>query len=103
MMEFAVALDHKAKGVLRVAVLRGSLLRSEVLDRDPEGRRDLGTTAEAEVGEADRAALAAAADRHESAGLLGERQELRPFPDMRDRLRLRMHRHQGAELGPERH
>ena len=98
----ALALDHEAEGVLRMAMFRRRLARTEILDRGPERRADIGVTAEAGIGEPDGPPLATASDRHQLARLFGKRQELRPLPDMGDRLGFRMHRHQIAELRPER-
>ena len=60
---------HEAEGVLRVPVLRRVLARHQVLDRRPQRRRRERPSAQARVGQRDRAPLAAAADRDEVAGL----------------------------------
>ena len=98
----AFALDHEAEGVLRMAMLGRGLARPQILDGGPQRRADIGAAAEAGIGEADGAALAAAANRHEFARPCGKRVEPVPLPDMRNRLRRRHERHQIAGLGPER-
>jgi hypothetical protein len=97
-----VTLDHEAEGVLRVAMLGRGFSRPEILDRGPERGRDIGVWREPGIREAKRAALAASTHRNQLARLLGQRQKFGPFPQVRDRLRFGVHRHQVAQLGPER-
>lgn len=71
----AFAFNDKAECVLRVAVFRGGLARSKVLNCGPERGRYISITAQTRIGEADCPSLAAATDWYEFARLLRERQE----------------------------
>ncbi len=98
----AFTLDDEPEGVLRVPVLGRGLLGSEVLDRRPQRGGDVGDAAESGVGQGDGTPLTAAAHRDEVTGPLSERVQGRPLPHERHGLRRRHHRHQVAELGPQR-
>jgi len=99
-LALALALALEAERVLGVTMLRRGLLRPEVLDGRPQRRRHVRDTAEAGVGQRDRAAFPAAADGHEVAGPLRQRVQRRPLPDEGNGLRRRRHRHQVGQLGP---
>jgi hypothetical protein len=97
-----LTLDHEPEGVLGVPVLGGGLARAEVLDRRPQRRRRVGAAAESRVGQRDRPALTTTPDGDQVPGLRGQRLQRRPPPQMRQRSRRRLHRHQIADLLPQR-
>ena len=98
----AFALDDKAKRVLRMAVLGRRLARAEILYRRPHGRADIGVPSQPRIGEPDGPALSPPPDRDQIAGALCQWQQGRPFPDVRNRFGLGMHRHQVTRLRPKR-
>ena len=99
----ALALDDETEGVLRVAVFRRGLLGTEILDRTPQCRGNVGAATETGICQADRAPLAAAPDGHEVARPLSKRIQVRPLPDVRYRFGRRVHRHEVVDLRPQRH
>jgi hypothetical protein len=99
----ALALDDEAEGMLGVAMFRRVLPRQQVLNRSPQrGSRKRAAT-EAGVGQRDRAALTTAPDWHQLPRPLSEREQVGPFPQVRQRPGSRVNRHQVADLGPQWH
>ena len=66
---YALALHDKSERVPANGGVRGRLMRAEVLDGSPQGRRHIGVAAKAGIGESDGAAFAAPSDRDQFAGL----------------------------------
>src|SRR5262249_41551752 len=98
----ALALQHEPERRLGVPVLRGILARGQVLDGRPQGGGGVRVAGQARVAEADRAALAAAANRHEVGAARGQRQQVGPAPQVRHRPGLGVERHQALAGQPER-
>ena len=82
----ARARHHEADRRGSVPVRRRVLARAEVLDRAPEGRARERQPAEPRVREREHAPVAAALDRDDLAGALGEGEDRVPLPEPRDRV-----------------
>jgi hypothetical protein len=97
----ALTLDDEPEGILGVPVLRGVLSRHEVLDGRPERRGGVGLAVEGGVRQRDGAPLTTATDGDEVTRSVGEVEQGVPAPQVRGCLRLRVRRHEVADLGPQ--
>ena len=84
-----------------MAVFGRGFARAQILDRGPKGGADIGVGRQARIGQPDRPAFAPASHRHQMARGFGQRQQARPFPQMRQGPGFGMHGHQVADLRPQ--
>ncbi|MPM88855.1 hypothetical protein SDC9_135959 [bioreactor metagenome] len=99
----AFAFDHKAKGMLSVAMLGRIFARHQVLDGSPQRGRGKRAAAQRRIGQRNRAALAAPAHGDDATGFIRQLEQILPAPQMRGGLAFGMGRHQAADFRPQRH